>query len=53
MTELRGIQKRRGFRVAVIFALACAVVAVVGKTVVAGDAPLFTGLQQRAADPGR
>ena len=45
MTKLRGIQQRRGFRVAVIFALACAAVAVVGKTVVAGDAPLFAGLQ--------
>ena len=53
MTELRGIQKRRGFRVAIIFALACVAVAVVGKTVVAGDAPLFTGLrneQQIRAD---
>ena len=55
MTELRGIQQRRGFRVAVIFALTCAAVAVVGKTVVAGDAPLFTGLQNeqqiRAVQP--
>jgi Abnormal spindle-like microcephaly-assoc'd, ASPM-SPD-2-Hydin/HYR domain len=53
MTKLRGIQKRRGFRVAIIFALACVAVAVVGKTVVAGDAPLFTGLrneQQIRAD---
>ena len=53
MTKLREIQKRRGFRVAIIFALACVAVAVVGKTVVAGDAPLFTGLkneQQMRAD---
>ena len=53
MTKLREIQKRRGFRVAIIFALACMAVAVVGKTVVAGDAPLFTGLkneQQIRAD---
>ena len=53
MTKLRGIQQRRGFRVAIIFALACVAVAVVGKTVVAGDAPLFTGLrneQQIRAD---
>jgi hypothetical protein len=53
MTKLRDIQKRRGFRVAIIFALACVAVAVVGKTVVAGDAPLFTGLrneQQIRAD---
>src|SRR6478609_865458 len=53
MTKLREIQQRRGFRVAIIFALACMAVAVVGKTVVAGDAPLFTGLrneQQIRAD---
>src|SRR6476660_10327420 len=53
MTKLREIQQRRGFRVAIIFALACMAVAIVGKTVVAGDAPLFTGLrneQQIRAD---
>src|SRR5690349_11341045 len=45
MTRLRDIRRRRGFRIAVIFALACTAVAVAGRTVVAGDAPLFTGLR--------
>jgi len=53
MTKLRDIRRRRGFRIAAIFALACMAVAVAGRTVVAGDAPLFTGLrteQQIRAD---
>ena len=45
MTKLRGIRRRRGFRVAAILALACMAVAVAGRTVIAGDAPLFTGLR--------
>lgn len=53
MTKLQDIRRRRGFRIAAIFALACMAVAVAGRTVLAGDAPLFTGLrteQQIRAD---
>ena len=45
MTELRGFFRHRGVRVAAVFAVVLAAVAVGGKTVVAGDAPVFKGLR--------
>ena len=45
MTGFEGSRGDALFAFSRIFALACVTVAVVGKTVVAGDAPLFTGLR--------
>lgn len=45
MRNVGGIHRRRGVRVAAIFALACLAIGVGGRTVFAGDAPVFTGLR--------